>query len=207
MRGSHDHPSPSLPRGTLIIGLYGALALLGLMISAGRGTPDVFGVTETSLAMALFSVLAGVAIGLVIVALTRLITAHTAWGKTLHRSFADLLGPVTGREIFIIAIASAVGEECFFRGALQPWLGVWLQAAIFALLHIGPARRFVPWTAASFALGVGFGYLARETHNLGGPIVAHFIINYLNLRFIVRTGAVAGAAAPWQGLGSGRQPL
>jgi membrane protease YdiL (CAAX protease family) len=73
-----------------------------------------------------------------------------------------------------------------FRGALTPWLGVWLQAAIFALLHIGPGKRFVPWTIFAALLGVALGYLAMATGNLAGVIIAHFVINALNLRQIMR---------------------
>jgi membrane protease YdiL (CAAX protease family) len=74
------------------------------------------------------------------------------------------------------------------RGALQPWIGIWPQALLFALLHIGPGRRYLPWTAWALAVGAGFGYLAQATGDLGGPIVAHFTINFLNLRYIARTG-------------------
>ena len=91
----------------------------------------------------------------------------------------------------ILALASSIGEELLFRGALLPWLGVWLQAAVFALLHIGPGRRFLPWTASAFALGLAFGALASWTGNLGGPIAAHFMINFLNLRYIVGEPAPA----------------
>jgi membrane protease YdiL (CAAX protease family) len=73
-----------------------------------------------------------------------------------------------------------------FRGALLPWLGLWPQAVIFALLHIGPGARFLPWTLSSLAIGVLFGYLYLLTGDLGAPIAAHFVINYLNLRFISR---------------------
>jgi len=57
---------------------------------------------------------------------------------------------------------------------------------VFALLHVGPKRRFLPWTASAFVLGVGFGFLARWTGSLGAPITAHFTINFVNLRYIVR---------------------
>jgi membrane protease YdiL (CAAX protease family) len=76
-----------------------------------------------------------------------------------------------------------------FRGALLPWLGVWLQAGIFALLHVGPGKRFLPWTASAFVLGLGFGELALRTGSLGAPIAAHFAINFWNLRYIVRRAA------------------
>jgi len=119
-------------------------------------------------------------------ALTRVATSRFQWARELHSSFKDLLGPLTGREIVILALASSIGEELLFRGALQPWLGVWVQAMVFALPHVGPGKRFLPWTASAFVLGVAFGWLAEWTGNLGAPIAAHFAINFLNLRYIVR---------------------
>jgi membrane protease YdiL (CAAX protease family) len=65
-------------------------------------------------------------------------------------------------------------------------VGVWMQAMVFALLHIGPGLRFLPWTLSAFALGLLFGWLFQATGDLGGPIVAHFAINYMNLKFIAR---------------------
>jgi membrane protease YdiL (CAAX protease family) len=132
----------------------------------------------------------GVVVGLMVVGLTRIATRHFLWARDLHASFRDLLGPLTGREIVILAMASSIGEELLFRGALLPWLGPWLQAMVFALLHVGPGRRFLPWTLSAFVLGLGFGWLAVVTTNLGAPIAAHFVINFLNLRFIVAEPAV-----------------
>jgi membrane protease YdiL (CAAX protease family) len=91
-------------------------------------------------------------------------------------------------------VASSIGEETLFRGALQPWLGVWLQAIVFALLHVGPGKRFVPWTLSAFVLGIAFGWLAVWTENLGAPIAAHFTINFMNLRYIVRERAAERTA-------------
>jgi membrane protease YdiL (CAAX protease family) len=86
----------------------------------------------------------------------------------------------------ILALVSSIGEELLFRGALLPWFGVWIQGIVFALLHVGPGRRFLPWTVSALVLGIAFGWLAVWTGNLGGPIAAHFAINFLNLRYIVR---------------------
>ena len=40
-------------------------------------------------------------------------------------------------------------------------------------------------------MGLAFGALAKWTGNLGGPIAAHFTINFLNLRYIVGEPAPA----------------
>jgi membrane protease YdiL (CAAX protease family) len=189
-------PPPPLSRGSLVIGLYASMGIFALVLAAGRGDPDVYrlGGSPSGSALMISPVL-GFLLGLAVVALTRLATRHFTWARELHSSFRDLLGPLAAREIAILAVASAIGEELLFRGALMPWLGVWLQAVVFALLHVGPGRRFLPWTASALVLGVAFGELAQITGNLGGPIAAHFAINFLNLRYIVgapRTAVVHG---------------
>lgn len=190
---SPSQPSPAAPlsRATLVIGLYGAMAIVALLIGAGRGNPDIFRVGTAPSWLLLGGPAIGVGVGLALVGLTRVATRRFQWAKDLHNSFRDLLGPLTGKEIVILALASSVGEELLFRGALLPWLGLVIQAVIFALLHIGPGKRFLPWTLSAFVLGAGFGALAQCTGNLGGPIAAHFMINFLNLRFIVSRPATA----------------
>jgi membrane protease YdiL (CAAX protease family) len=179
-------PPPPLSRATLVIGLYGAMGIVAFLVAAGRGDPDLYRLGGHPAGWQLAAAPGfGIALGLAVVGLTRLATRHFQWARDLHASFRDLLGPLTVREIVILALASSVGEELLFRGALGPWLGVWLQAAVFALLHVGPGRRFLPWTASAFGLGLAFGLLAKWTGNLGGPIAAHFVINFLNLRYIV----------------------
>jgi membrane protease YdiL (CAAX protease family) len=189
---SPDQPSPAPPlsRASLVIGLYGAMALVGLVLASGRGNPDVFRVDASAPGWLLLGgPVIGAAVGLTVVGLTRIATRHFQWARDLHASFHDLLGPLSGREIMILALASSIGEEVLFRGALLPWLGVWLQAMVFALLHVGPGKRFVPWTASALVMGLAFGWLAQWTGNLGAPIAAHFAINFLNLRHIVRARA------------------
>jgi membrane protease YdiL (CAAX protease family) len=174
----------------MVIGLYGAMTLVALVIAAGRGDPDLYRLGAAAHWPLLAGPLAGIAVGLAVVGLTRIATRRYRWARQLHTSFHDLLGPLTGREIIILALASSIGEEMLFRGALLPWLGVWWQALVFALLHVGPGKRFLPWTVSALVLGAGFGWLTVWTTNLGAPIAAHFMINFLNLRFIVAEPAV-----------------
>lgn len=183
----YSRPEPPLSRSTIVIGLYGALSLTALLISAGREDIDIYRIEGVSTPLRLgLSPLIGLAVGLVVVLAWRIAVRHFQWAQSLYHDFRHLLGPLTSREILILAAASAIGEELLFRGALLPWIGIWAQALIFAPLHIGPGLRFLPWTLSAVALGVAFGYLFQITGDLGGPIVAHFTINYLNLHFIVR---------------------
>lgn len=190
-------PPPPLSRATLVIGLYAAMGIVAFLIAAGRGDPDLYRLGGQPEAWQLgASPAIGALVGLGVVGLTRVATRHLRWARDLHTSFHDLLGPLASREIVILALASSVGEELLFRGALLPWVGVWVQGVVFALLHIGPGRRFLPWTISALVLGLGFGYFARWTGNLGGPIAAHFMINFLNLKFIVASRGAANAPRP-----------
>src|SRR5438105_669111 len=123
-----ESPPPPLSRASMVIGLYGGMALVAFVIAAGRGDPDIYRLGGSP---AVWQLLVGpglgVALGLGVVALTRVATRHFQWARDLHASFRDLLGPLTIREIVILALASSVGEELLFRGALLPWLGVWAQ--------------------------------------------------------------------------------
>ena len=193
---SQPSPAPPLSRASLVIGLYGSMALVALVIAAGRGDPDLYHFGVEPHWPLLAGPIVGIAVGLGVVGLTRVATRHFAWARHLHTSFHDLLGPLTGREIVILALGSAIGEELLFRGALLPWLGPWWQAVVFALLHVGPGKRFLPWTASALVMGVVFGWLAVGTTNLGAPIAAHFTINFLNLRFITTGPAVLLRGTP-----------
>jgi membrane protease YdiL (CAAX protease family) len=189
-------PPPPLSRASLVIGLYAAMGIVAVLIAAGRGDPDLYrlGGHPEAWQLGAAPVLGGL-LGLGVVGLTRLATRHYQWARDLHTSFRDLLGPLMLKEIVILALASSIGEELLFRGALLPWMGVWLQAGVFALLHIGPGRRFLTWTVSALVLGLAFGFLARWTGNLGGPIAAHFAINFLNLRHIVAVRQQRAVAA------------
>lgn len=177
-----------MSRSGLILALYGGLGLTAILVSAGREDVDIYRIAGTSTASWLvLSPLLGLLVAAAVIALSRLVVKRYAWGRSLHRDFRHLLGPLTTREILILALASSIGEELLFRGALQPWIGLWPQAVIFALLHVGPGSRFLPWTASAFVMGAVFGLMHQMTGDLGGPIVAHFTINFINLRYIART--------------------
>ncbi len=186
-----DRPEPPASRAALVLGLYGGLALLGLLLASGRGDADVYRPFDRATWWHLISPLLGLIVGLLVVLASRLAVTHLSWARGLHRDFRSLLGDVSGREILILALASAIGEEVLFRGALLPWIGLWPQAVLFALLHIGPGRRFLPWTLWSFVMALVFGAMVHLTGDLGGAIVAHFTINFLNLHYIARVALPA----------------
>ncbi|HXK23857.1 MAG TPA: CPBP family glutamic-type intramembrane protease, partial [Myxococcota bacterium] len=74
--------------------------------------------------------------------------------------------------------------EAFFRGALQPRVGLVFASALFAAAHFAPRREFLPWPFFAFAAGLAFGALFDATGNLVAPVVAHAGVNAWNLRWL-----------------------
>jgi uncharacterized protein len=186
MLGRMPDASRSWSRSGLVLVLYLGLAAAGVAWSSLRGDPSVWRLAGKQEVQVVGGVVAGLFLGLGFVFASRYATHRFEWGRALHRDLRALLGPLTRSEILILAGASSVGEEVFFRGALLPSVGLWGSSAIFALLHIGPKLRFLPWTLSSFLAGMVFGQLFLWTGDLGGPVVAHFTVNALNLRYLAR---------------------
>jgi len=100
--------------------------------------------------------------------LTESIVMTTAWDKLLLN-------------IVVIAVLPGIGEELFFRGALQQigtrifkneYIAVWVVAIIFSAIHL-QFYGFFP----RLLLGVFFGYLVIWTRNIWTAVIAHFVNN------------------------------
>jgi membrane protease YdiL (CAAX protease family) len=165
--------------------VYLGLAAAALGWGSLRGQPNIWHFPGREPAI-VTGILSGLAAGLLIVFASRMALYRLEWARALHRELRHLLFPLSDVEIVVLAGASSVGEEMFFRGALLPSIGVFGSSAIFALLHIGPKARFLPWTASSFAVGLLFGGMFLWTGDLTGPIIAHFTVNFLNLRHLAQ---------------------
>ncbi|MCB8944794.1 MAG: CPBP family intramembrane metalloprotease [Ardenticatenaceae bacterium] len=84
----------------------------------------------------------------------------------------NLLGGVDSVwEWFALAIAAGIGEELLFRGALQPVLGMWFTAVLFAISHI--QYGLTPATLAIFVIAIVLGLIRRRT-NTTVAILVHF---------------------------------
>jgi hypothetical protein len=86
--------------------------------------------------------------------------------------------------VLVLAVLSAVGEEMLFRGLLQPYVGLGLQAVLFGLLHQMPGPSRWVWVAWAALVGFGLGAIFELTGSLAGPVVAHAVVNGMNLSFL-----------------------
>lgn len=126
----------------------------------------------------------GLLAGAIVILISRQMTERTRWGEELALALAAVLGKLSIRECALLAILSGVAEEAFFRGALQPQVGLVAASLLFGLAHIAPRRELFPWTLFSLAAGFLLGALFDATGNLVAPVVAHVLVNAVNLRFL-----------------------
>jgi len=107
--------------------------------------------------------------------------SHTAWGRRLAAELRGLVGTLSRGEGLALALASGLAEEAFFRGALQPRVGLVAASALFGLVHLPATRALRAWTALALASGFGLGILFEATGSLVAPVTAHVVVNALGL--------------------------
>ena len=86
-------------------------------------------------------------------------------------------------EIVFLSFCAGVGEELFFRGAIQNLLGIWITSILFILLHgyINPFN----WKLSIYGIVMvffiaGLGYLYEQAGILSA-MAAHFTIDVILL--------------------------
>jgi membrane protease YdiL (CAAX protease family) len=126
----------------------------------------------------------GLAAGALLLALWLVARRLTPAAAELEETLARLLGPVGREELVALALISAVAEEVAFRGALQGAIGFVGAAVVFALLHFGPGAPFRLWSAYALAGGLVFGAVTRQRGTLLAAILAHLVVNLVQLHRI-----------------------
>jgi uncharacterized protein len=128
----------------------------------------------------------GLAFGGLVVVATRTMVRRLAWAQALHSELRPVAVAMTPSAIVGLALASALGEELFFRGLLGPGLGLVPQALLFGIVHQmrGPSRWV--WVAWATVVGLMLGAIFQLSGSLWGAIAAHALINGLNLDYLRR---------------------
>jgi membrane protease YdiL (CAAX protease family) len=89
--------------------------------------------------------------------------------------------------IVVVALAAGIGEEVFFRGALDPLAGRWLTAAAFVALHGALRirdRNGLAFAAFLYAASVGLSAL-KAWNGLEAAIAAHTCYDLVMLLWLV----------------------
>lgn len=90
--------------------------------------------------------------------------------------------------VLVCAAANAAAEELIFRGVMQPTFirvggiaaGLWMQGALFGLMHWGTSVGVLAALPVSLGIGLGsvmWGKAALETRGLGWVVVAHALVD------------------------------
>src|SRR5262245_37284042 len=187
-------------------GAYALMGVVALALIWARGTPLLHPAPPTSLpawapqslldagSAHVLSSLGGLIFGLIVVALSRLTVQRFEWARRLHLELRPFARSLDATGILVLALLSAAGEELLFRGLLQPWMGLLPQALLFGLVHQMPGPSRWTWVAWALVVGLALGALYEVTGSLLGPIVAHALINGLNLHFLKHHAPVAREA-------------
>ncbi len=99
---------------------------------------------------------------------------HSGWIRVSLLAIATFFG---------VLWVLALGEEFFFRGLLQQWIGNWLKSEwlglgitsiLFGLAHL-PLHAFPNWTMVAMATvaGVFYGLAFRKAHSIRASMVTH----------------------------------
>lgn len=196
-----EQPSPPHPdraRISLVraaIFFYAALLGVALLGAALAGDPLLYATADAARrgVRPLRDAGLGLVAGTLVILLSDQLTRRTRAGDALARALAKTLGRLTPAQCVLLAALSGVAEEAFFRGVLQPWLGLVAASLLFGLAHFVPRRELLPWSAFAVAAGFLLGMLFDATGNLVAPVTAHAIINAVNLHLLsTRYGVATG---------------
>ena len=114
--------------------------------------------------------------------------------RRVFREMRPMFSTLRMPHLILISVAAGVGEELFFRGALQTNSN-WVVASIcFGLAHVG-GRDTLMYGVLAMAIGAGLSGLAAATGGLLAPIVAHAVYDAAALAFC-RWGNHANPGAP-----------
>jgi len=175
---------------------YAVLMLIPLWWRAASEGPNLFYPEGFSWPDTIGGLATGLLAGLLVVGISGLAMSRTTWGRDLAEGFGAILGRLSARDAWWLALVSAFGEEMLFRGLLQPWLGLAAASILFGLLHFIPRRDMLPWTLFSLAAGFLLGWLFAFSGTLVAPITCHAIVNGINLRRIGALPAREEAPTP-----------
>jgi uncharacterized protein len=130
------------------------------------------------------SAVLGLAVATALIAMTRVAVARFEWARRLHCELRPVARELTAGQILLVAGLSSLGEELLFRGLLTPTVGILLSALLFGFAHQikGPSRWV--WVGWATAVGVGLGAIFAATGSLVGPLLAHAIVNAVNLTYL-----------------------
>jgi membrane protease YdiL (CAAX protease family) len=174
-------------RWSRIAVVYSLLGGVALALTWPRGSPLRYPQPRLALgegSAQLWSLGIGIVFGVLLIVGSRVTVQRYEWARRLHLELRPFAQTLSLGGMVALALLSAVAEELLFRSLLQPWMGLLPQALLFGVVHQLPGPSRWVWAVWAFLVGLAFGALFATTGSLLGPIVAHALINGVNLAFL-----------------------
>jgi hypothetical protein len=184
MTEAGDEPEPPPLRAILpaVVAVYALMVALGWLWLWLRDRTSVVPAAAVGPHGPALSAAAGLLAGLGLFGVGRLLARYSRPFAELDARLGKLVGPLDEGQIRLVTLASAVGEEFFFRCAMQDALGFWPTAALFGLAHAGGGRSLGWWIPLAAVFGAAMGGLIVAGFGLLSAAIAHALFNYLSLR-------------------------
>lgn len=135
-------------------------------------------------------IIGGMLVGIAIAFVVGSIEIHSPFFEDLQKIVRDALAEIRPKwgDYLFVSICAGWGEELFFRGLLQPVVGIWLASLFFALAHgvIPPFSRgrlgmFLFLLVAGLLLGT-----VAETAGLAAAMALHAAYDFVLLLLMHR---------------------
>jgi membrane protease YdiL (CAAX protease family) len=162
---------------------YAVLGCIAVFI--GRYTSTPISLYGDSLGP-VFATILGVSTGIVALVSWDIAAKYFESLRNLWALLRTALGPQTVWAVFALALSSSIAEELLFRGLVQAHIGLVFTSILFGVLHKQPDSYFGIWAAFATIAGLIFGLLHDWSGGLLAPILAHFVINLVNLYRLTR---------------------
>jgi len=140
--------------------------------------------TELGIGVA-FGFAAWLAVLLTLIAIAVLLAAFGR-GDLLPAEVPAAIPWIAGQSVALrLALAASAGvvEEAFFRGLLQPRVGIGASTALFALAHLSYGQPFM--LVGVTLLSLFYGLLVKWRQSIWAAVVAHFIFDAIQLVIVI----------------------
>ena len=108
------------------------------------------------------------------------------WARQFEAQLSKILVPLRSWEIGALSLLSGFAEELFFRGALQPAIGLVPASLLFGAAHLVPRHPFWPWSLQAAFAGFLLGSIYELTHQLYPVMLAHAVTNFVLILILNR---------------------
>jgi membrane protease YdiL (CAAX protease family) len=169
---------------------YGVLGCVALLWRMGQPGDSILhpGPEPPAGLGASWPLLLGLAVGGGSLLVSEALTRWTRAGERLADVLGERLVGIGRGDAMLLALASGTAEEMFFRGALQPAVGLVAASLIFGACHFLPRRDLAVWSVYAVAMGFVLGWLYEAAGHLAAPVAAHVLVNAVNLPRLARRG-------------------